>query len=290
MRPKLETVNRSRKIYRSGIALLGSWFMLTRAASSAVPAAPLILFNGSNLNGFYTWLVDSRYQDPRAVFTVTNRVIRISGDGLGYLATSNEFENFRLVAEYRWGQRNWSWGNRLNAARDSGIFLHSTGSDGSSHDGNGAFRAAIECNIFEGATGDFLLIHGTNADGTLIAPRISAEAAPKRDNDGWPFWQKGGSRTTLTRWGRLNWFGKDSQWKDVTGFRGTHDVEKPVGEWNQLECRCEGDRISVKLNGMLVNEVFDVYPSRGKILLQCEGSEIFFRKLELHPLHRSSDH
>jgi len=216
-------------------------------------------------------------------------MIRISGDGLGYLATSNQFENFRLVAEYRWGQRNWSWGSRLGAARDSGIFLHSIGPDGNSHDGNGAFRAAIECNIFEGATGDLLLIRGTNADGTLIAPRISAEVSPKRDSDGWAFWQKGGSKTTFTRWGRLNRFSKDPQWKDLTGFRGKHDVEKSVGEWNQLECRCEGDRISVKLNGVLVNEVFDVYPRRGKILLQCEGSEIFFRKVELHPVRFSSD-
>jgi hypothetical protein len=40
------------------------------------------------------------------------------------------------------------------------------------------------------------------------------------------------------------------------------------------------------LNGVMVNEAFDVSPSSGKILLQCEGSEILFRKLELLPLDR----
>ena len=39
--------------------------------------------------------------------------------------------------------------------------------------------------------------------------------------------------------------------------------------------------ITVELNGVKVNEARDVFPRRGKILLQCEGSEIFFRALEL---------
>ena len=33
-----------------------------------------------------------------------------------------------------------------------------------------------------------------------------------------------------------------------------------------------------------VNEVSGCVPNAGRILLQCEGSEIFFRKVELHPL------
>lgn len=288
-------MNRSSRISRA-IALIlaeiSAGSILPRPGTAAESASPrsaeLSLFNGTNLNGFYTWLVDTRFSDPHRVFTVADRMLRISGDGLGYVATTNEFENYHLVAEYKWGQRNWPWGTRLNAARDSGIFLHSIGADGSSEDGKGAFRAAIECNIFEGATGDFLLIRSTNSDGTLIAPRISAEIAPQKDSDGWPYWQKGGPVETIARWGRLNWFGKDHAWKDVTGFRGRRDFEKPAGEWNRIECVCDRRRITVILNGMVVNEVFDVFPSRGKILLQCEGSEIFFRRLDLRPL--SVDH
>ena len=63
-------------------------------------------------------------------------------------------------------------------------------------------------------------------------------------------------------------------------------MESERDEWTRLECRCDGGRIQVKVNGMLVNEVSDVFPSRGRILLQCEGSEVFFRRLELHPLAR----
>jgi hypothetical protein len=254
-------------------------------AELLAPRGPgLILFNGTNLNGFYTWLVDTRYEDSRVVFSVTNRLLRISGNGLGYLATTNEFENYHLIAEFKWGKRNWPWGNRVGGARDSGIFLHSTGPDGSSHDGNGAFRAAIECQIFQGASGDFLLIRGNDSDGKLIAPRLSAEVGSEPDRDGWPYWRRGGVVTNIVRWGRLNWFAKDLAWKDITDFRGAQDLEKPAGEWNRIECVCKGARISVRLNGTLVNEAFDVSPQRGKILLQCEGSEIFFRQFELHSL------
>src|SRR6185369_4727980 len=117
------------------------------------------------------------------VFSITNGMIRISGDGLGYLATTNEFRNYHLVVEFKWGTQNTHWGGRVGKARDSGVFLHATGPHGNSHDGQGAFMAAIECNIFEGATGDFLLIRGTNFDGALIAPRVSFFGSERLDGD-----------------------------------------------------------------------------------------------------------
>jgi hypothetical protein len=242
------------------------------------------LFNGRDLSGLYTWLKDTKHGDPRGVFSVTNGLLRISGDGLGYLSTTRSHANYRLVVEFKWGNRNWSWGDRISKARDSGIFLHSTGPDGNSYDGQGAFKAAIECNVFEGASGDFLLIRGHATDGSELAPRVTIEASGERDAEGWPFWNRGGQRQTIERWGRVNWFGKDRQWQDRLGFRGAHDVEKPAGEWNEIECRCDGGHIAVSLNGVLVNEAFDVWPTNGPVLLQCEGSEIFIRKFELHPL------
>lgn len=258
-------------------------------ADEAEPTAPSLairLFNGRDLGGFQTWLQDTKRADPRHVFTVANGMIRISGEGLGYLATEREFKNYHLVAEFKWGQTNWPWGERIGAARDSGIFLHSQGPDGNSDDGKGAFKAAIECQIMQGAIGDLLLIRGTNTDGSRIAPRVTAEVAPAHDADGWFTWQKGGKLKTLQTWGRLNWFGKDPGWKDQLGFRGPRDVEKPDGEWNRVECICDGDHITIIVNGTIVNATRAVFPASGKILLQCEGSEIFFRRLELLPLRK----
>jgi 3-keto-disaccharide hydrolase len=262
--------------------------LLAGEITPVVPTARVALFNGTSLDGFDTWLVDTRREDPRRVFTVADGMIRISGDGLGYLSTKEEYKDYHLIADFKWGRTNWAWGSRINAARDSGILLHSRGPDGNSHDGNGAFKAAIECQIFQGATGDLLLIRGTNFDGSLIAPQVTAEVAGQRDADGWPFWQRGGRRETIVRWGRLDWFAKDRSWKDELDFRGARDMEKPYGQWNRLECICDDNRIRVILNGTVVNEATEVSPRSGRILLQCEGSEIFFRQFELHPLKKSA--
>lgn len=274
------------------LRLIRSFVLGVLPVASAIAAgqpAPVPLFNGTNLDGWSTWLVDTKHRDPRHVFSVTNGMIRLSGDGLGYLASSNAFRDYLLSLEFKWGARNTHWGDRLGKARDSGVFLHATGPDGNSHDGNGAFMAAIECNLFQGATGDFLLIRGNDAQHKLIAPRVTIEARAERDRDGWPWSQPGGKRITIERWGRVNWINKSAEWRDETDFRGAHDVEKPTGEWNRLEIRCDGGRIVVMLNGSTVNEAFAVWPRAGKILLQCEGSEIFFRRVAVLPLNSARE-
>lgn len=238
------------------------------------------LFNGEDLDGFTTWLRDTEREDPRGVFSVQDGLIRISGDGFGYLATEESFRNFHLILEYRWGdQAGLDRKERAGKALDSGVFLRASGPDGNSHDGDGAFMAAIECNIFQGATGDFLLIRGDDADGNLIAPEATVEAAPESDADGFPFWQPGGALRTLKTWGRVNWRHKSQAWKDVRDFRGANDVEKSPGQWNKVECVCIDGDITVILNGVTVNRIFAASPREGRILLQCEGSEIFFRDL-----------
>lgn len=209
-------------------------------------------------------------------------MIRISGDGFGYLATDRPYRDYRLVAEFKWGGR--SYRGREGKAKDSGLFLHSAGPDGNSFDGGGAFKAAIECQVMQGAVGDLLLINGKYEDGARVPVRATVEAAEARDADGWPTWRKGGARVRLDRGGRINWSAKDPAWRDVLGFRGRRDVEGRDGEWTRVECVCDGGRVTVIVNGTVVNEATEVFPTGGPILLQCEGSEVYFRTLELHPL------
>src|SRR5207237_4683622 len=83
---------------------------------------------------------------------------------------------------------------------------------------------------------------------------------------------------------RINWFGRDPEWKDVAGFRGPKDVERPLGQWNVIECISDGSSISYKLNGVQMNGGTNANLTRGKILLQSEGAEVYFRKVELRPL------
>jgi hypothetical protein len=70
----------------------------------------------------------------------------------------------------------------------------------------------------------------------------------------------------------------------VIGFRGTRDVEKPAGAWNRMEVICDGDSITNIVNGHVVNVGTRSSLTRGKIILQSEGAEIFFRKFEIRPI------
>jgi hypothetical protein len=108
---------------------------------------------------------------------------------------------------------------------------------------------------------------------------VTSQVAPV-EQPGTYIFQPGGDPVTIME-GRINWYGRDPLWKDVIGFRGANDVEKAPGKWNRLECVAKGDEISVILNGKLVNKAYNVRPEKGKIQIQSEGAEIFFRRVEL---------
>jgi hypothetical protein len=82
--------------------------------------------------------------------------------------------------------------------------------------------------------------------------------------------------------------GKKEDWGVVEGKERrvknlTDNSEKPVGEWNTMKVRCDGNKITVWVNGDLVNEGLAT-ASKGQIALQAEGSEVEFRKVELRGL------
>jgi hypothetical protein len=62
------------------------------------------------------------------------------------------------------------------------------------------------------------------------------------------------------------------------------DAEKPTGQWNTIEVICDGDKIVNIVNGVVVNEATQASLTKGRILLQSEGAEVFYRKVELKPL------
>jgi hypothetical protein len=62
------------------------------------------------------------------------------------------------------------------------------------------------------------------------------------------------------------------------------DAEKPNGQWNTIEVVCDGDKITNIVNGVVVNEGSKASETKGKILLQSEGAEVYYRKVELRPL------
>jgi hypothetical protein len=60
--------------------------------------------------------------------------------------------------------------------------------------------------------------------------------------------------------------------------------EKPNGEWNKVEIVCKGDTIQHFINGKLAMEGKEASLTKGRINLQSEGAEIYFRNVMLEPL------
>jgi hypothetical protein len=84
----------------------------------------------------------------------------------------------------------------------------------------------------------------------------------------------------------LYWHRRAANWKDVLGFRGPEDPDRPVGEWNLVEAVAAGDRLTYFMNGRKVMEGSNCWPNSGRLLFQSEGAELFFRRIELQPLSR----
>ena len=264
------------------------------AADSAVapvaaitPREPVVLYESKtqhSLVRFYTWLaVYGRDSDPDRVFTLVDQIdgapaIRISGQHWGGIVTRESYTNYRLVVEFRWGHA--TWGARKNMARDSGILFHLSGDAGNSNKTmKGAWTRSVEFQILEGGTGDIWLVPGfDHGKSESTSPRLTVNAQP-----GARVWDPAGQPTEFAV-GRIAWGGIDPGWKPVLGFRGRNDAEKPHGEWNRLEMICEGGDVTYFVNGIKVNEGRNGTFKEGPLLFQSEGAEIFFRRIELHPL------
>lgn len=63
----------------------------------------------------------------------------------------------------------------------------------------------------------------------------------------------------------------------------TENFENPTGEWNTIEIICHDGQSEHYVNGHLVNCGIRESVSQGRILLQSEGAEVFYRTVELMP-------
>ncbi len=228
------------------------------ATSSEIPphGAAIALFDGRDLTNFDTFLKEHGLNnDPDHVFRVENGVIHVSGKEFGYVISKQEFANYYLRAEFKWGEGTYA--PRAGQARDSGILYHIQGPQK-------VWPTSVEFQIIEGGTGDFWMTDGGALTG-LNGVRVTGPP---------------GSALKIDRIGK-------GPWNDVAGYRDpVGELEKPHGEWNLLELVAQGDHVKQFVNGKLANEGSQAFPSSGKILFQSEGAEVFFRKIKLYPLKK----
>jgi len=239
------------------------------------------LFNGRDLTGWDTYLgpkYDSTLNktdsipiglntDPAKVFTVVKlgdeNVIRISGENFGGISTTREFENYHLQLQFRWGDLKWH--PRKKDKKDSGLMYDAVGPHGA--DG-GYWMRSHEFQIEEGDCGDYWACAGA----------ISDVRAKKAADNNYIFDKTGEIITFSTSSPQGRYCIK------------SYDAENPSGEWNTLDLYCLGSTsvhlVNGKVNMILNNsrqavDGNEVPLTKGKIQIQSEGSEVFYRKIRI---------
>src|SRR5271166_902690 len=92
-----------------GLSLVGESGQIPAPATTKERWIPL--FNGRNLDGWYTFLQKhGKNSDPDHVITIDNGVIHLyksAREGsevvMGYIATEKEYGDYHLRLQYRWG-------------------------------------------------------------------------------------------------------------------------------------------------------------------------------------------
>jgi len=203
--------------------------------------------------------------DPLNVFSMIKEdgkdVLKITGQIYGGLTTKEEFQNYHLTLQFKWGDKKWE--PRLERQRDSGILLHCVGPHGAFWK---VWKRSLECQIQERDVGDFYALAGTEAD----IPGAVREGTQR------PTYQPGAELIPVSG----------------SAQHGPSE-EKPHREWNTVEIYTIGDRMVHVVNGE-VNMVLlktrqktaqgPAPLTRGQIQIQSEAAEIYYRDVKIRPI------
>lgn len=247
-----------------------------------------ILFNGKDLSNWDTY-IGAEYKvgdgnewtkgprlglnnDPDGLFKAAilngEPVLHISGKRFGGISTHQEFENYHLQLQFKWGKHKYA--PKDNSPRDSGLLYHAVGEHGAD---SGFWMRSQELQIQEGDTGDYWGCAGATFD------------IPVR---------KEGSDFIYDPAGELLHFSPASE-------RGRHAVksvngEKTSGEWNTIDLYCLGGTAIHVINGQKNMVLYnssqidtdgkEIPLTKGKIQLQAEGAEVYFKNIRIRPLEQ----
>jgi hypothetical protein len=301
-----------RDFLRTGAPLALAPVILTRRGlAQTLQAAPPLpapgadgwvsLINGRDFSGWYSMLQKSGkgVAETKGMVLMEEEMLHIMGneEGVfpaeaGYLATNQEFSNVRIRVEYKWGVKRHA--PRYTPKRDNGLLYGLVGPDK-------VWPTCVECQIEEGDVGDFFMVgtrgiqsnHGAGLFGEGISPLT-----------GWP---KPGTPGNMPpgvgqgRGGGAGGQGGPGRGPQVpaepTGGRFIKDGNfELLDQWNTVEVIWQGDRAAHIVNGRTVNVATGFLQpdpqnpgqfiplTRGKIAIEIEYAEIWFRRIEVKTL------
>lgn len=262
-------------------------------------AKPVALFNGRDLTGWDSWLgytvPATTYGTPSSepiglnhdaygIFKVVKEdgapAIYSSGKLFGGLITKQPYRNYHLHLQFKWGPGHW-----MPMPRNNGVVYHSHGNYGAFF---GTWMSGVEFEIVPHSVGMLLTVgdaKGTHSF-TTVDWRVGAKVEVAHD----PAIIYPGRR--YMPGGRL----APVQFPAYNVDAGT-DAEKPLGQWNTLDLYVYGDKSIHVVNGVPVmaasalttkdEKTGKVIPlTAGRIQLQSEGAETYFRNITLQPIDR----
>lgn len=210
-------------------------------------------------------------QDTEHVFSIIEEhgkpVLHISGELYGCVFTKEEYGNFHLKLKVKWGKN--MYGPRVGKLKDSGILYYSTGEAGADY--WRAWMLSQEFQIMQGHMGDYWNIANSAID-------IRAYLAEGKMNS------IADSKQSFLGFGTGNPEGLCIR---------SGNYENPDSEWNTLELVCfEGKSVHivnrhvvmVLQNSHYVSNGKSIPLTKGKIQLQSEGSEAFFKDVQIKNL------
>ena len=234
------------------------------------------LFNGKNLNGWsvhYASKVPADAPAPATLFKVEDGAIHVyptqsagSQQPNAYLLSDVTYKDFVISLEYKWGEKKFA--PRNEHVRDAGlIYLVQRERDAD-------WPAGSEAQIQEGDTGDSWAVSSQLS--SFVNPKTGLYALP----------EDGGVPTTV---------GHDGKFE-----RTRHSRVNEYPGWNTLLVMVRGDRATHVVNGVTNMRVYDirgwdaasnawVKVEQGKIALQAESAELFYRNIRVRPLTNDDD-
>ncbi|MEM6829334.1 MAG: DUF1080 domain-containing protein [Bacteroidota bacterium] len=206
--------------------------------------------------------------DPKKVMSTIEEdgevLLKVTGEIYAGLTSLEEYENYHLKAEFKWGEKKWA--PRLKAKRDNGILYHCHGKHGAFWN---VWMSSLECQIQEGDMGDFVALVKARAD------VFSTKTGERR-------YQVTGEEDTMITYGAGGGNPAYCHIKEPN--------EKPNGEWNTVEVICVGNKSMHVVNGKVVMVVHNHRKvvkgaeeplTKGKIQLQSEGAEAYYKNVQI---------
>ncbi|MEO9966032.1 MAG: DUF1080 domain-containing protein [Reichenbachiella sp.] len=231
-------------------------------------------YNGDHPTDQFGALIEPVGLNPidQQVFIVENDgqtpVLKVTGEIYGCVVTKKEYANYHLRLKVRWGTGKWI--PRENKLKDSGILYHSIGPHGAEH--WRSWMLSQEFQIMQGHMGDFWNQANSAIDVRAYIPEYIMNPVADASQ---PFIPLG-------------------EGEKIPGFcLRSNNYEKPEGEWNTLELICyEGKSIHI-VNGEIVMILRQsryvvngksIPLTKGKIQLQSEAAEVYFKDIEIQEL------